>query len=141
MKKISNILFGIIVALAAVFLLYQKGYILTEYESVSPQEAAQMIKIQEGNVTILDVRTPQEYQRDGHIVNSVLVPVRELASKLDALEKFKNTKIIVYCRSGNRSVSASRLLSEKGFHVYNLKGGINQWKKEHLPVEIIRIGR
>ena len=138
MKKVSNILFGIIVALAAVFLLYQKGYILTEYESLSPQEAAKMIKTQEGNVTILDVRTLQEYQNDGHIVNSVLVPVSELASKLDALEKFKNTKIIVYCRSGNRSVSASRLLNEKGFHVYNLKGGIDQWKKEHLPVEIIR---
>ncbi len=134
-------MFIVIIALIATFLLYQKGYILAEYESISPKEAAALIKNNEGNVTILDVRTPQEYQQDGHLVNSILVPLGELSTKLPTLQAYKNTKIIVYCRSGNRSASASRVLSDAGFYVYNVSGGINSWKSEHLPVETIRLGR
>ena len=141
MKKLSNIVFFIAIVCAAVFLLYQKGYILTNYDSITPLEAQSMIKKQDGNVTILDVRTLGEYQQEGHLVNSLLVPSATLASQLDTLQKYKDTKLLVYCRSGNRSAKASRVLSEHGFHVYNIKGGIQGWKKAHLPVETIRYGR
>ncbi len=141
MKKLSNIVFFIAIACVAVFLLYQKGYILTNYDSITPLEAQSMIKKQDGNVTILDVRTLGEYQQEGHLVNSLLIPSATLASQLDTLQKYKGTKLLVYCRSGNRSAKASRVLSEHGFHVYNIKGGIQEWKKAHLPVETIRYGR
>ncbi len=141
MKKLSNIIFFIAIVCAAVFLLYQKGYILTNYDSITPLEAQNMIKKQDGNVTILDVRTLGEYQQEGHLVNSLLIPSATLASQLDTLQKYKDTKLLVYCRSGNRSAKASRVLSEHGFHVYNIKGGIQEWKKAHLPVETIRYGR
>ena len=138
MKEIfsfSNILFVFFILVAVFFFLYQKGYILANFENLSPEEAYKMIKEEKKDVVILDVRTPQEVKQDGKIPNSILIPVSKLAENIDRLKKYRDKKIIVYCRSGNRSVAASRLLSSLGFKVYNLKGGINRWKEEGLPVK------
>ncbi len=138
MKEIfsfSNILFVFFILIAVFFFLYQKGYILANFENLSPEEAYKMIKKEKKNVVILDVRTPQEVKQDGKIPNSILIPVNKLAENIDRLKKYRDKKIIVYCRGGNRSVAASRLLSSLGFKVYNLKGGINRWKEEGLPVK------
>ncbi len=90
----------------------------------------------EKDIIILDVRTPMEYKQDGHIPNSILIPVQELPKNVNQLEKFKNKKILVYCRSGNRSSVASRFLEQVGFKkVYNLKSGIMEWKRLNLPIE------
>lgn len=85
---------------------------------------------------LLDVRTPAEYKEDGHIPNSILIPVQVLPQYIKDIEKFKDKKILVYCRSGNRSAVASKFLEQNGFkQVYNLKDGIIGWKKAGLPVE------
>ncbi|WP_297889481.1 rhodanese-like domain-containing protein [Sulfurihydrogenibium sp.] len=90
----------------------------------------------EKDIIILDVRTPQEYEKDGHIPGSILIPVQVLPQYIKDLEKFKNKKILVYCRSGNRSSLAAKFLEQNGFkNVYNLKNGIIDWKKQNLPVE------
>jgi rhodanese-related sulfurtransferase len=48
----------------------------------------------------------------------------------------KDKPILVYCRSGNRSIPASQILSRNGFKkIYNLQNGINGWMKDDLPVE------
>lgn len=87
-------------------------------------------------VLLLDVRTPVEYREDGHIPGSVLIPVQILPQYLKDIEKFKDKKVLVYCRSGNRSAVAARFLEQNGFkQVYNLKDGIIGWKKAGLPVE------
>lgn len=86
-------------------------------------------------VLLLDVRTPVEYRDDGRIPNSVLIPVQVLPQYIKDIESFKDKKVLVYCRSGNRSVVAAKFLEQNGFkHVYNLKDGIIGWKKEGLPV-------
>lgn len=85
------------------------------------------------NVVLLDVRTPEEYKEE-HIEGATLISLGELAQKLSLLESQKSKKIIVYCRSGNRSISASRILAENGFTPLNLKGGINDWKSEGFLV-------
>ena len=46
----------------------------------------------------------------------------------EILEKYKNKKIVCYCRSGNRSIYAALLLQNQGFNVVNLKGGLNAWR-------------
>ncbi|HIQ26915.1 MAG TPA: rhodanese-like domain-containing protein, partial [Sulfurovum sp.] len=53
-----------------------------------------------------------------------LIPVGALEKNLGMLKQDKHTKIIVYCRSGNRSVTASRILEANGFTPINVKGGI-----------------
>ena len=47
----------------------------------------------------------------------------------------KSKKVLVYCRSGNRSATASRLLSKNGFTVINMSGGMIGWKSAKLPIE------
>ncbi len=99
------------------------------YFDISPTEAKE--KIEKGkNVLILDVRTEREFL-DGHIKGAVNIPVDELEKRLDELKRYKNFEIIVYCRSGARSKRASEILVKNGFkRVYNLSGGIIQWRKE-----------
>ena len=134
--KISkfDIALGIGIFLFVLYFLYTKGYILANFEKISPKEAYEMIQ-KEKDIVILDVRTPEEYKNDGHIKNSILIPLDQLPNKVEELKKYKDKKFIVYCRSGNRSVAASRFLSNLGFKVYNLDGGIIAWKNEGLPVE------
>ena len=73
---------------------------------------------------LLDVRTLGEYN-SGHIQGSSVIPVEELANRLDEVPR--DVPVVVYCRSGNRSAQASDILLENGFtDVYDL-GGINDW--------------
>jgi rhodanese-related sulfurtransferase len=98
------------------------------YINVNVTQAKEMID--RGEVFILDVRTPEEYA-SGHIKNSTLlavqdIPANELDIKLKELPKDK--KILVYCRSGRRSATASTILVNNGFsQVYNMQGGIADW--------------
>ncbi|WP_457621467.1 rhodanese-like domain-containing protein [Persephonella sp.] len=134
MKKISssNLIFLLIIGLGLTYYLYLKGYIFSDFQNLDPKSAYSLIEKEKDNVFILDVRTPQEY-KEGHIPDSNLIPLDSLPNQIDKIPRDK--KIIVYCRSGMRSASASRFLSSLGYDVYNIAGGINAWKKERLPVE------
>ena len=81
----------------------------------------------EGEYLLLDVRTQAEYD-EGHINDPTLIPVDELESRLDEISEYKDKPVLVYCRSGNRSVTASNILIQNGFsEVHNLLGGIGAW--------------
>lgn len=83
--------------------------------------------IQQGNITVLDVRTEAEYN-DGHIEGAILYPLQELLQGIDDRID-KNKKYLVYCRSGNRSREASKYLINNGFrNIYNLEHGILSWE-------------
>jgi rhodanese-related sulfurtransferase len=80
-------------------------------------------------ITLLDVSTSKEYQQ-GHIPGSLHIPLEEIGSRAKKLKKDKD--IIVYCRSGNRSIWAIKRLMGMGFkNLSNLRGGYNAWKKSH----------
>ena len=61
------------------------------------------------NYIFIDVRTKQEHDT-GHIPNSTHISVESLESRIDEIEKFKEKKIVVYCRSGNRSSKGTKIL-------------------------------
>ncbi len=73
--------------------------------------------VEENNYTIVDVRTKEEYET-GHVKDSINIPVDEIQSRLNELDK--NKTIIVYCRSGKRSTTAYNILIENGYKSYNL---------------------
>ena len=122
MKKYSNILYWIAMGAMLVWFAYSKGWILTNFESIDAKIAISMLE-NDDNITLLDVRTVQEY-KEGHLRNATLIPVGALTQNLGMLTQDKNKKILVYCRTGNRSISASRILEENGFVPINVKGGI-----------------
>lgn len=83
--------------------------------------------------TVLDVREPWEY-RQGHLPGAVLVPLAELAARVNEFDP--ETPIAVICATGNRSQSAAALLGQKGFKtVYNVRGGTLAWMRRGLPLE------
>lgn len=82
---------------------------------------------------VLDVRTPNEYHR-GHLKGAKLIPVQQLENRLNEIAPYKNKKILVYCRSGNRSTVASQIMIKNGFKkIYNMRHGIKDWQKKGYP--------
>ena len=91
-------------------------------------------EIKSDSVQLVDVRTPQEYT-EGHIDGASNINVqsddfKELAQR----ELSKDSTVLVYCRSGRRSLDAAEMLTVPGYKVVNLKGGIIEWKEVGLPV-------
>jgi phage shock protein E len=81
---------------------------------------------------LLDVRLPDEFA-SGHIAGSVNIPVQVLAQRLQELPR--DRPIVIYCRSGNRSAQAARMLAEVGFtDLYDL-GGIIDWRAAGYPIQ------
>jgi len=100
--------------------------------SVQPYEAALLINHEDA--IVLDVREENEYKQ-GHIINSVHIPLGKLSERMGRLEKYRNRPIITSCASGNRSAQMCSKLRKNGFEkVYNLKGGIYAWQNASLPL-------
>ena len=84
------------------------------------------------DVFVLDVREPHEVQ----IVNigAPLIPLGQLANRIDELAPQKDREIVVHCKSGARSQKAAQLLKSAGFaNVENLAGGILAWADKIDP--------
>lgn len=84
--------------------------------------------------TIIDIRTPQEYAQ-GHIEEAVNINYFD-NQFLDKVSKFDKSKpVFIYCRSGNRTSSASRKLAKAGFEkVYDLQNGILNWTRNKQKI-------
>lgn len=124
LKNPMNVLYWIAMAGLVFWFAYSKGWILANFESIDAKQAIYLLE-NDDNVTLLDVRTIEEY-KSGHLRDATLIPVQVLSQNLGMLKQDKDKKIIVYCRTGSRSVTASRILEENGFTPLNVKGGIIQ---------------
>lgn len=89
-------------------------------------EKAKTLMETETDYVILDVRTDEEYA-EGHIPNSALIPDYEIKKRAEKELPDKNQLILVYCRSGNRSKTASAILVELGYTNVVEFGGIRSW--------------
>ena len=89
------------------------------------------------STVLLDVREPDEYRGElGHIPGSILISLRDLASRAEELAPHKSRQIITICRAGVRSTTAAAMLTGLGFEqVSNLAGGMLDWNEQKLPVE------
>ena len=65
------------------------------------------------STVIVDVRTVEEWDNDGHAACSINYPLDIFASKIDSLRKYDS--VVLVCRSGNRASSAMRMLQDAGF--------------------------
>lgn len=95
------------------------------YKTINAEEAKAIIDAEE-NIVILDVRTKAEFD-DGHIPNAILIPDAKLKEEVEIKIPDKDTKILIYCRSGNRSARSSKLLIEMGYNNVFDFGGIIDW--------------
>ncbi len=84
---------------------------------------------------LVDVRTTEEFGVS-HLkeAQNICVTDADFEEKIKGLDKTK--PVYVYCRSGNRSARAAKILEENGFtKVYDLQGGITSWDEEGLETE------
>jgi rhodanese-related sulfurtransferase len=91
-------------------------------------------KITESGVVILDVRTPGEFA-EGYIEGARMIDFQGGSFETEIASLDKNATYAVYCRSGNRSGQAVKIMQDAGFlNLYNLEGGVIDWANQGMPL-------
>jgi rhodanese-related sulfurtransferase len=118
-------------ALALAVLAYEFSRARSSGESVGPTDAVRLIN---QGALVVDVRTQGEFDA-GHIREARHLPQEQVAGAAESLKKFKDKVIVACCESGMRSGAAARVLRAQGFgKVVNLRGGLQAWRAENLPL-------
>jgi rhodanese-related sulfurtransferase len=97
-------------------------------KEITPQQVVERLKNGEA-LKLLDVREPAEWI-EGHVIGAKHIPLGQLLMRIDELDP--NVETIVMCLSGGRSGLACELLSEKGYDVVNMMGGLGAWTDDFL---------
>lgn len=83
---------------------------------------------EKADFVLIDVR--EDYEHEEFNIGGELIPLDEMVDKLDHINTHKDKEIVLYCRSGNRSMQATLWLEELGFEkVNNLTGGMIAWQE------------
>jgi rhodanese-related sulfurtransferase len=98
--------------------------------TVSAEQAYEMY--QQPDVFVLDVREQFEWD-EYHITNTTLIPLDELQSRVGEVPQDK--KVVVVCRSGNRSDEGRDILLAAGYAVTSMDGGLKDWYAKGYPTE------
>ena len=119
----------VLLALAAVAYEISRGR--SGGQAVGPMDAVRLLN---QGALMLDVRTKAEYD-GGHVIDAKHVPQDEIAQSAETLKKYRDKVVIACCESGMRSGAAARVLRAQGFtKVVNLRGGLQSWRAENLPL-------
>jgi len=83
------------------------------------------------------VRTADGYVGEqGHIAGSTLIPLEELAQRIDEIADYLEKPVITICKTDRSSAKAAQLLAKKGFtDVHIARMGMTDWIKNEYPVE------
>lgn len=128
MYKFTSILLVVLIVMVVTITIGCSNGGVEAGVDVSIDQALKMWQNKE--VIIIDVRTPQEY-KDGHIPGVANIQLDQLVNRSSEVPKDK--KVLLICRSGNRSSQGTNLLRNKGFgNVYNITEGMSSWRG---PVE------
>ena len=125
----------LVIALGVVTILLLQDLLesaLQKFGSISPTLAVALMNNED--TTVFDVREENEFT-SGHIENAINTPFGKLEEHVKNLQDYKNSPIIVACKTGSRSAPACRKLSKLGFtKINNLAGGIQSWEENKLPL-------
>jgi rhodanese-related sulfurtransferase len=123
-------------ALIAAAVLVFRPRAATEAPSPGPPSEISVAQAYEGfeqGAFMLDVREPDEWDAF-HIPGATLIPLGQLAARVDELPR--DQRIIVVCRSGNRSSQGRDTLLAAGFSdVTSMTGGVTAWSSAGYPIE------
>jgi len=96
---------------------------------ISVDEAYQMYQ---SGTFVLDVRTQEEWD-EYHVPNTTLIPLDELPNRVSEVPQ--GQKIVVICRSGNRSDDGRDILRQAGYDATSVTGGVKEWYAKGYPIE------
>lgn len=141
MKSKTLVVVGLIVVIA--FFAYnmlkpeknntiQENDATEEVQLVNPTKFRSLIE--KGDGFLVDVHIPEQTHIPG---TDALIPYNEISENINQLPKDKSTPILVYCRSGSMSKTASKEITDLGYtNVYDLEGGINAYREQNNEVVI-----
>jgi len=134
MKTIFKLLLSLILVISIVGCNNKKpSKTITNFGEISVVTPAEF-KEKSINQIIVDIRTPQEFL-GGHIEGAVNINLFDNTFLTQISEFDKSKPIFLYCRSGNRTHSASKKIAELGFEkIYDLQGGIKNWAKSNYQI-------
>lgn len=93
------------------------------YKNINKKQLKEILDKKE-DIVLIDVRTKDEFL-EGSIESAINLPLQDIPYNIDELDEYRDSKIVIYCRSGHRSITACNLLSVEGFdNLYNLDKGI-----------------
>ena len=125
------LLAGGTVLLALAVAAYEFSRARSGGQVVGPTEA---VRLMNQGALLVDVRSRAEFD-SGHILDARHVPQDEVAKAAETLKRFKEKVVVVCCESGLRSGAAARVLQAQGFtKVVTLRGGLQAWRTENLPL-------
>ena len=105
----------------------------SQARSVSPMELSRLVNHEQA--VLIDTRSSEEFAA-GHITKSRNIPLDDIESSAKKLEKFKKRPMVLICQSGNRAGKAAAKLRKLQFDkLFQLSGGLIEWRKENLPLE------
>ncbi|MEJ2513909.1 MAG: rhodanese-like domain-containing protein [Gammaproteobacteria bacterium] len=122
---------GGLVAVTVLVIGYEIRQRLRGGRDMGPLEAVGLIN---NDAAVVDVRAPAQFDK-GHVLNARNIPLSDFESAGGTLENLKGRPVVVYCDNGMASGRAVQMLRARGIEdVVNLRGGLNAWKAENLPV-------
>jgi len=125
---VSIILAVLVVAVVAAKLYVKRGADISQAQLLERMQ-------QKSDICILDVRTAREYS-SGHIPGGINIGHRDISTRLDELEPYRNKDVVVYCELGVRARMAQNALTKAGFpRVFHLVGDMAGWRDTGLPTE------
>jgi rhodanese-related sulfurtransferase len=100
--------------------------------ALAPQDA---IRLMNQGAAVVDLRAADEFAA-GHISGARNIPAADIGNAAaDALKRYKERPVVLYCERGSSAAGAVRTLAAQGFaKVFNLRGGLAAWRAENLPL-------
>jgi rhodanese-related sulfurtransferase len=125
-------LFSLMIGILALLLWNFFGHSFSGVAELTPMEATR--KMNHEKAIMLDMRPVKDFA-EGHILNSLNIPVEKLSEQQNDLTKYKDRPLILCCRIETDSIRAARFLKQQGFdQLYCLKGGLQTWRSASLPL-------
>ena len=122
--NLNTLLNVLIVGIIAYFVF--NTFFANGYEKLDQATAYAQLQ-EDKSIKLVDVRQPSEFNA-GYIEGAQLIPLGNIETDFEAAIPDKDTKIFVYCRSGNRSAQAAKKLVDLGYtNVFDI-GGILDWQ-------------
>ncbi|MDU1538383.1 rhodanese-like domain-containing protein [Paraclostridium tenue] len=95
------------------------------YENINAKETEDLLASGD-DIVVVDVRSKDEYDM-GHIDRAMHIDYNEFNDNLSKLDDYKDKTVLLYCRTGNRSEKAAKILEKNGFKkVYNAEDGVEE---------------
>lgn len=102
------------------------------YKEVPPAEAVHLINKE--NALVLDIREAND-RKQGNIIGAKHIALSTLPDKVNTLSENKDRPLLVFCKMGNLSAQACKVLLKNNYtRVFGLKGGITSWISEQMPI-------